>query len=120
MEDKSHTGTTAHRSQPNLGQYINKIDSTARNHCHNCGQSPPDTHHIFDCPSKPTTMTVESLWTTPTETAKHLNIYILNAQVVLSAATIRLKLDFEADVIDFTELLIDEISLDDHFSAAVH
>ena len=27
------------------GQYMNRIDPTARNHCHNCGQSPHDTHH---------------------------------------------------------------------------
>ena len=43
------------------GQYMNRIDPTARNHCHDCGQSPHDTHHLFDCPSKPTTLTVESL-----------------------------------------------------------
>ena len=29
-----------------LGQYMNIIDPTARNHCHNCGQSPHDTHHF--------------------------------------------------------------------------
>ena len=54
-----------------LGQYMNRIDPTARNHCHNCGQSPHDAHHLFYCPSKPTTLTVESLWT-----AKHLNLAI--------------------------------------------
>ena len=59
-----------------LGQYMNRIDPTARNHCHNYGQSPHETHHIFDCHSKPTTLTVESLWTAPTETAKHLNLAI--------------------------------------------
>ena len=59
-----------------LGQYINRIDPTARNNCHNRGQSPHDTHHLFDCPSKPTTLTVESLWTALTETAKHLNLAI--------------------------------------------
>ena len=59
-----------------LGQYMNRIDPTARNHCHNCGQSPHDTHHLFDCPSMPTTLTVESLWTAPTETARHLNLAI--------------------------------------------
>ena len=59
-----------------LGQYINKINPTARNNCHNCGQSPHDTHHLFDCPSKPTTLTVESLWTAPTAIAKHLNLAI--------------------------------------------
>ena len=56
-----------------LGQYMNRIDPTARNHCHNCGQFPHDTHHLFDCPSKQTTLTVESLWIAPTETVKHLN-----------------------------------------------
>ena len=30
------------------GQYINRIDPTARNHCHNCGLSPHNTHHLFD------------------------------------------------------------------------
>ena len=59
-----------------LGQYMNRIYPTARNHCHNCGQSPHDTHHLFDCPSKPTTQKVESLWTAPTESAKHLNLAI--------------------------------------------
>ena len=44
-----------------LGQYMNRIDPTAHNHCHDCGHSPHDTHHLFDCPSKPTTLTVESL-----------------------------------------------------------
>ena len=33
-----------------LGQYMNRSDPTAHNHCHNCGQSPHDTHHPFDCP----------------------------------------------------------------------
>ena len=59
-----------------LGQYINRIDPTARNNCHNCGHLPHDTHHLFDCPSKTTTLTVESLWTAPTETAKHLILAI--------------------------------------------
>ena len=59
-----------------LGQHINRIDPTECNHCHNCSQSPHDTHHLFDCPSKPTTLTVESPWNAPTETAKHLNLAI--------------------------------------------
>ena len=59
-----------------LGQYMNRIDPTTHNHCHKCGQSPHDTHHLFDCPLKPTTLTVESLWTAPTETAKRLNMAI--------------------------------------------
>ena len=52
-----------------LGQYMNRIDPTTCNHCHDCGHSPHDTYHLFYCPSKPTTLTVESLWTAPIETA---------------------------------------------------
>ena len=55
------------------GKYMNKIDLTACTHCHDCGHLPHDTHH---CPSKPTTLTVESLCTAPTEAAKHLNLVI--------------------------------------------
>ena len=43
------------------GQYMNRIDPTVCNQCHDCGHSPHDT------------LTIESLWTAPTETAKHLN-----------------------------------------------
>ena len=56
--------------------HMKTIDPAAHNHCHDCGQSPHDTHHLSDCPLKPTTLTVESLWTTPNETAKHLNLVI--------------------------------------------
>ena len=59
-----------------FGQYMNRIDPTERNHCHNCGHSPHDIHHLFDCPWKPTTLTVESLWTAPDKTVKHLNMAI--------------------------------------------
>ena len=30
-----------------LGQYMNRIDPTTRNYCHNCGHSPHDTHHLL-------------------------------------------------------------------------
>ena len=59
-----------------LGKYMNGIDQTTRNHCHNYGQSPHDTYHHFGCPSNPTSLTEESLWTMPTETAKHLILTI--------------------------------------------
>ena len=59
-----------------LGQYTNRIDPTAPNHYHDCGLSPHDTHLIFDCFFKPTTQTVESLWTAQTEAAKHLKLAI--------------------------------------------
>ena len=59
-----------------LCQNMNRIDQTARNHCHDCGHSPHDTLHLFDCPSKPTTLTVESLMSAPTESAKHLILAI--------------------------------------------
>ena len=57
-----------------LDQYMNRIDPTTRNRFHNCCQSPHDNRHLFDCPSKPTALTVQSLWTAPTETALYLNL----------------------------------------------
>ena len=59
-----------------LGQHMNRIDPTARYHCHDSGHSAHDTHHLFDSPSKPTTLTVETIWTAPTETAILLNLAI--------------------------------------------
>ena len=58
--------------------YMKRIDPTERYNCHDCGHSPHDTHHIFNCPSKPTTLTEESLWSAPTKTAKHLNVQSMN------------------------------------------
>ena len=49
-----------------LSQYMQRIDPTACKHCHDRGHSPHDAHHLFDYLSKPTTLTVESLWTAPT------------------------------------------------------
>ena len=51
-----------------LGQYMIRIDPTVRIHCHNWRHSPHDPHHLFDCPSKPNTLTVESVWTALAET----------------------------------------------------
>ena len=59
-----------------VGQFMKRIDQKARKHCHKCGQSPHDSHYLFDCPSKPTKQRVESLWNSSTETAKHLNMAI--------------------------------------------
>ena len=42
-----------------VGEYMNRIDPTVRNHCHDCGHSPYVTHHLFHRLSKPTTLTVE-------------------------------------------------------------
>ena len=33
-----------------LGHYMKRIDPTVRYHCYHCGQSPHDTHHLFDWP----------------------------------------------------------------------
>ena len=62
------------------GEYMKRIDPTARNHCNECGHSPHVTHHLFDCPSKPTILIVDSLRTAPTETAKCLILAIDETQ----------------------------------------
>ena len=60
-----------------IGQYMNIVDSTLRKHSHHCDHLPHDTHHLIVCPSKPTTLTVFTQWTAPTEAAKHLNLAIV-------------------------------------------
>ena len=59
-----------------LGQYINRTDPTAQNHCRNCGHLPHDTRHLFYCHSKPSILKVELSWTAPTKAVKHLNLVI--------------------------------------------
>ena len=90
MEENNYSGTSAHRSLPNPWSVHDENRPDECNHCHNCGHSPHDTHHLFDCPSKPTTLTVESLWTAPTENAKHIYLAIdetINQQQQVSIKT---------------------------------
>ena len=43
--------------------------------CPLCKLAPHDTHHLFNCPTLPTTHTVTNLWTSPCEVSKLLDIW---------------------------------------------
>ena len=59
-----------------LNSYLSRIngDNNVQNKCSDCNQTPHDTNHLFNCPAKPTQLTVRSLWDRPIETADFLNL----------------------------------------------
>jgi len=46
----------------------------ATNLCPNCGIGPHDTNHLFNCPSRPTSLEPSDLWTQPAEVAAFLQL----------------------------------------------
>ena len=54
---------------PLLYSYLNKIDPTRHptDTCPLCQTERHDTTHLFNCPTIPTSLTVEALWTSPVE-----------------------------------------------------
>jgi len=58
-----------------LNSYMSRIDSNIQNTCPNCQGTPHDTLHIFNCPSKPTHLTPDSLWDKPQEAANFLGLH---------------------------------------------
>ena len=58
-----------------LNSFLSRcFPSKYSNTCPNCGQSPHDTAHLFKCPSKPTHLTLESLWDSPKDVATFLGL----------------------------------------------
>ena len=57
-----------------LKSYMNRIDDSIPNSCPDCNTSPHDTNHLFNCSSRPTTMSTRNLWTTPKKAAAFLNL----------------------------------------------
>ena len=57
-----------------LNSYNNRIDENIPNICPNCGATPHDTNHLFNCRSNPTELTVFSLWTRPKLAAEFLKL----------------------------------------------
>lgn len=41
-----------------LNSYMSRLDNTIRDECPLCSRSPHDTNHLFNCPTKPTLMTL--------------------------------------------------------------
>ena len=57
-----------------LNSYLSRINENYQNTCPNCNLTPHDTTHLFNCPVKPTRLTVKSLWEKPVETAAFLEL----------------------------------------------
>ena len=45
-----------------LNSYMARISNEVLDKCPDCGGSPHDTNHLFDCPARPTNLVVTSLW----------------------------------------------------------
>ena len=54
--------------------YMSRINPEIQDIFPNCGTSPHDVHHLFNCPRKPTTLEITSLWTNPREAAIFLDL----------------------------------------------
>jgi hypothetical protein len=47
--------------------YKNRLDNTTSDSCDDCGVSPHDVHHLFNCTAHPTALTPIDLWRRPAE-----------------------------------------------------
>ena len=50
-----------------LGDFQFRLGKTPDDICPNCGLSTQNVPHLFDCPTKPTTLTTKDLWENPRE-----------------------------------------------------
>ena len=57
-----------------LNSYLHRIDPETEDKCPDCGHTPHDTNHLFNCPDKPTVLQVTDLWTQPTLAKNFLNL----------------------------------------------
>uniref|UniRef100_A0A8D8T1X5 Reverse transcriptase n=2 Tax=Cacopsylla melanoneura TaxID=428564 RepID=A0A8D8T1X5_9HEMI len=57
-----------------LNHYMNRLDTSIADECPLCRGSPHDTAHLFNCPGRPTTLTVQDLWHQPKAVAAFLRL----------------------------------------------
>ena len=57
-----------------LNSTMSIYDNNIQDLCPDCGHSPHNTPHLFECPAKPTNLTVKSLWQQPIEAANFLGL----------------------------------------------
>lgn len=59
-----------------LNSYISRIDNTVQDICPDCGSTPHDVEHLFNCSRNPTTLKPIDLWKKPREVANFLKLKI--------------------------------------------
>ena len=76
LDRRSRTLLTQLRSghSTHLREYRSRIGLETSDRCAQCGRGPHDTNHLFNCDSRPTGLTVESLWTDPLRAAEFLGL----------------------------------------------
>ena len=57
-----------------LQSYKHRLDPETEDKCPDCSLTPHDTNHLFCCPSNPTVLTPETLWTNPVLAAHILKL----------------------------------------------
>ena len=57
-----------------LNSYLSRIRQDVQDICPDCNQQNHTSFHLFNCPAKPTDLTVHDLWTKPVEAAQFLGL----------------------------------------------
>ena len=57
-----------------LKSYLSRIDQSVRDECPDCGCTPHDTVHLFNCTANPTTLSPLDLWKNPRRCAEFLKL----------------------------------------------
>ena len=57
-----------------LRSYTHRIGKEGGEECPDCGGTPHDTPHLFNCPAKPTGLTIRDLWADPVAVADFLGL----------------------------------------------
>ena len=55
-----------------IGSYKSSKDDSL-DVCADCGKTPHDVKHLFNCPAHPTTMTPSDLWNRPVDAIRELS-----------------------------------------------
>ena len=57
-----------------LQSYRHRLDETVADSCPDCNSPNHTVHHLFNCPSHPTTLTILDLWHNPAQAASFLDL----------------------------------------------
>ena len=79
-EEKLDRNTRVRLSQlrsgysPLLNSFNSRIDRNIEDKCNNCQSHGHTTDHLFNCPNRPTNLTIHSLWEDPVSAADFLDL----------------------------------------------
>lgn len=65
-------------TQKGLNMYKARLDPSVRDMCPDCGESPHNTQHLFNCPKHPADLNVKALWDDDEQAARFLGLLQLD------------------------------------------